>query len=180
VANPLDRFVEHNPIHDFDFQKHWLMDQALRTESSSIKTERLICNLLVLEKPPGKVHAFRFSSPRLGAMRDLRDEKRNLLLLYGWLHQEKPFRVNPGAIEMHWADLFPRQRSSSQIFFFDEKETMDDQALWKYLHVPFEVVVESLRQAGQVLRTQISQVIRKAAPGSIRERLLKANQPTLF
>ena len=92
----------HSRIFQFEstaFQEAWLCEVAHRPEQEASIRQKLVCNLLVLEKPPRKVRAFRFASPRLSSLRALREEKKNLLLLYGWLRQEKPFRIYQDSVQ---------------------------------------------------------------------------------
>lgn len=144
-------------------QQKRMSNAALAPGNARFKLERLICNLIVLEKPPGKVSAFRFATPGLGSMRQLRDEKRNLLLLYGWLRQEKPFRLADRSVEVFWAHLLPRKIAPGQVVFFDESATMPHKQFWEYVGVPFEIVRDCLEQCGSTLRMHIRETIRQGA-----------------
>jgi hypothetical protein len=87
----------------------------------------------------------------------------NLLLLYGWLRQEKPFRVYRDSVEVFWAHLMDRDSSRSQEFFFQE-QVLSCHQFWGYLRVPYSVLLESLAVAGQALRAQIREAVQKADP----------------
>jgi hypothetical protein len=176
-ADSTDKLIEDYPVEDTRFQRDWLMREALRPEEGPVQKERLICNLLVIEKPPGKVRAFRFAAPSMGGLRALREEKRNLLLLYGWLRQEKPFRVYRDSVETYWTYLLPRGAAFTQQFFFAPSETMQHNDFWAYLGVPYWVLMESLAEAGEVLRNEIGKVIRKASARSIRRAFEKKSPP---
>jgi hypothetical protein len=150
--------------HRADVQHQELFTAAVDIHGEGYVKQRLICNLLVLEQPPeGKVYGFRFASPRMSAERDLADEKRNLLLLYGWLRQEKPFRLSSDAVEVRWAHLFSRPVSPSQEWFFHEKEVMQTNEFWEFVGVPYEVVGCALKAAGQSLGKRTVKLLRKMA-----------------
>jgi len=144
--------------------KHIALDPTQETAS----LQKIVCNLLVLEKPPGKVRAFRFASPGLNGLRALRDEKRNLLLLYGWGRQEKPFRVYQGSVEVLWTYLMQRPASQSQEYFFGGQVLSCDD-FWEYLQVPYALLLESLGIAGQGLKSRIRAAVRDATPRAIRK-----------
>lgn len=152
-------------------ERRLLAEQALGKGPPGYQVQRLICNLVVLEKPPGKVHAFRFASPGLAAIRGMRDEKRNLLMLYGWIRQEKPFRLDPSSVEVYWAHLFPRRIAPVQRHFFVEDETMDSKRFWEYVGIPFEIVRESLETSGRMLQQHIAKTIRQGAFDSVGKQL---------
>jgi hypothetical protein len=145
-----------------------LKQNALSPRQEVTVKQRLICNLLVLEKPPGKVRAFRFASPGLNSLRALQDEKRNLFLLYGWLRQEKPFRIYD-SVEVNWTHLMDSRIGRSQIFFF-AGQTLSCNEFWTYLGVLYEVVIDSLKSAGDTLKEGIVSAIRKSTPEAIRQR----------
>lgn len=159
--------LEGYPIESTAFQEAWLSEVALRPEQEPAVPQKIICNLLVLEKPPGKVRAFRFASPRLNSLRALHHEKRNLLLLYGWLRQEKPFRMSQSSFQVNWTHLMDRDPSPSQEFFFGEQVLISDE-FWEYLQVPYSVLLDSLAIAGHVLKKQVRGAVREASPSSIR------------
>lgn len=170
-ADDIDRFLDDNDVWDLDFQHRTLLEKALDTRRDGFQKQRIICNLMVLEKPPGKIKAFRFASPGLSSIRQLKDEKRNLLLLYGWLRQEKPFRMDTDAVEVYWTHLFPRKIAFAQQYFFHTAETKTDSQFWEFVGVPFEVVAESLRIAGSLLGERIGGLIRTVSFPSIRKQL---------
>jgi hypothetical protein len=156
------------PVETTAFQEAWLREVALSPEREAVRWQKIVCNLLVLEKPPGKVRAFRFASPRLSSLRALHDEKKNLLLLYGWLRQEKPFRVYQNSVQVSWTHLLDRDVSPSQEFFFGN-QVLGSAEFWEYLGVPYGVLLDSLSIAGQSLKGQIRGAVREAAPRSIRK-----------
>jgi hypothetical protein len=126
------RTLENYPLETTAFQEVWLRKPALSPEREAVTRQKITCNLLVLKKPPGKVRAFRFSSPRLSSLRALRHEKRNLLLLYGWLRQEKPFRIYQNSVQVSWTELMHRPVSPSQQFFFGN-QVLGSARFWEYL-----------------------------------------------
>ena len=69
--------LEKYPVERAAFQQAWLRHVALDPIQETASRQKIVCNLLVLEKPPRKVRAFRFASPGLNSLRALRDEKRN-------------------------------------------------------------------------------------------------------
>jgi hypothetical protein len=170
VALPESAFVslEGFPVERLEFQLAWLKHAALSSAAEAASWQGIICNLLVLEKPPGKVRAFRFASPSVSSRRALRDEKRNLLLLYGWLRQEKPFRVYEDSVEVFWTHLMDRPASRGQELFFRDQTLSYDQ-FWKFLNVPYGVLLESLAIAGQSLKRHLAAAVREATPRSIRK-----------
>ena len=159
--------LETFPAERAAFQEAWLRHAALDPAQEPVSWQRIICNLLVLEKPPGKVRAFRFASPGLKSLRAIRDEKRNLLLLYGWLRQEKPFRMYQGSVRVYWAHLMDRQISKSQEFFFGG-QVLECRDFWEYLQVPYDLLLKSLEIAGQDLQKHIRDAVCNATPESIR------------
>jgi hypothetical protein len=163
-----DVSLQDYPVENAAFQLAWLRRVALNPAQETVFRQKIVCNLLVVEKPPGKVRAFRFASPGLSSLRALRDEKRNLLLLYGWLRQEKPFRVYQDSVEVFWTHLMDRRISKSQEFFFGGQVLSCDD-FWEYLQVPYELLLESLAIAGHGLKTHIRAAIRGATPRSIRK-----------
>jgi hypothetical protein len=163
-----DELLSKFPVRNTQFQRRWLTFEALAVKEAPISRQRLICNLLVVEKPPGKVCAFRFASPALSSLRGLCDEKRNLLLLYGWLRQEKPFRARGDSVEVHWAHLMDRPATQSQEFFFGLDGIMKCDDFWAYLGVPYQALLDALAEAGGILKRHISRTLRKATAGSIR------------
>jgi hypothetical protein len=162
-----DSSLKGYPIETTAFQEAWLREIAHSPEREATHWQRITCNLLVLEKPPGKVRAFRFASPRLSSLRALREEKKNLLLLYGWLRQEKPFRAYQSSIQTFWTQLIDRPISPSQEFFFGS-QVLGCAEFWDYLNVPYDILLDSLAIAGQALKDQIRDAVREAAPESIR------------
>jgi hypothetical protein len=156
------------PIETTAFQEAWLREVALSPKREDIRWQKIICNLLVLEKPPGKIRAFRFASPRLSSLRALHDEKRNLLLLYGWLRQEKPFRANQNSIQVFWTRLMDRPTSPSQEFFFGN-QVLGSAEFWEYLGVPYDVLLDSLAISGLALKDQIRDAVQEATPEAIRK-----------
>jgi hypothetical protein len=175
LPGPNEELLSKFPVRNTQFQRRWLTFEALAVKEAPISSQRLICNLLVVEKPPGKVCAFRFASPALSSLRGLCDEKRNLLLLYGWLRQEKPFRMRGDSVEVHWTHLMDRPVTQSQAFFFGLEGIMDYKGFWAYLGVPYQALLYSLEVAGRILKKHISQALRKGAAGSIRR--LKFDPP---
>jgi len=152
-------------------QQKQLFEQAVQARGEGYEKQRLICNLLVLEKPPGGIYAFRFASPRLSAQRDLADEKRNMLLLYGWLRQEKPMRLKADAIEVYWAHLFPRPIAAAQDWYFHENEIKHVHEFWEFVGVPYEVVRSALGAAGDTLGKHIGLLVRRMGFNKIEKQL---------
>jgi len=146
-----------------DVQQRELFQRAVDVHSDESVSQRLICNLLVLEKPPGKIYAFRFASPRLSAERDLSDEKRNLLLLYGWLRQEKPLRLKTDAVEVKWAHLFSRPVSPTQEWYFHSNEIMLSDEFWQFIGVPYDIVCLALQTAGESLSKHTGNLLKRMA-----------------
>jgi len=168
LPDSIDGSLEDFPIETTAFQEAWLREVALSPGWEAVSRQKITCNLLILEKPPGKVRAFRFASPRLSSLRALRDEKRNLLLLYGWLRQEKLFRVYQNSVRVYWTELMHRPISPNQEFFFG-KQVFGSAQFWEYLKVPYDVLLESLAIAGQALKEQIRDAVQEATPESIRK-----------
>lgn len=169
LPDPMIKSLEKYPVELTKFQLDCIRRAALDPRQEASLRQRIICNLLVLEKPPGKVRAFRFASPGLGSLRAVQDEKRNLLLLYGWLRQEKPFRVYQDSVEVFWTHLMDRPVSPTQQFFFGP-QVLGCSKFWEYLQIPYGVLLGSLEIAGQHLKSRIQVAVRKATPRSIRNR----------
>ena len=168
LPDSVEERLEEYPVETTAFQEAWLREVALSPERGVVRRQKIACNLLVLEKPPGKVRAFRFSSPRLSSLRALRDEKRNLLLLYGWLRQEKPFRVYQNSVQVSWTELMHRPIPPSQEFFFGN-QVLGSARFWEYLGVPYDILLDSLKIAGQALAEQVREAVHEATAEAIRK-----------
>lgn len=121
------------------------------------------CNLLILEPEfrDQRPHAWaiRFINPTLMNRRStVRDERVNLLRLYTWLVQQKPFRT-PMQISVVAADLLPRQQAaehrSSRVHFTSDTRWNAEQ-LWDGLGIPFAAITAGVRRASLALSSRIS------------------------
>lgn len=126
------------------------------------------CNLLILEPEfhDRRPHAwaFRFINPTLMNRRStVRDERVNLLRLYAWLLDQKPFRA-PMQISVVAADLLPRlqtgEHGSSRVHFSPDTR-WSSELLWERLGIPFAAITAGLRKASAALSTRLGAGLRQ-------------------
>jgi hypothetical protein len=132
------------------------------------------CNLLVVE-PDARdktIHAFaiRFINPKTFTGADKRKGRADLLRLYAFLVQEKPFRF-PVSIQPCVAELFPRSGEASQTSgypdYFSPLTYWPSEKLWKFIGVPFDVVTIAIEIVARQLRPQLEQNLRDLLPGAV-------------
>lgn len=125
------------------------------------------CNLLILEPEfrDRKPHAWavRFINPTLMNRRStVRDERVNLLRLYAWLVDQKPFRT-PMQISVVAADLLPRvqavEHGASRVHFAQDTRWNAEQ-LWDGLGIPFAAVTAGVRRASIALNSRLTATLR--------------------
>jgi hypothetical protein len=135
---------------------------------------RLHCNLLVVE--PGRqdrtIHAYaiRFINPKTFTGAEKRKSVRaNLLRLYAFLVQEKPFR-DPVTIRPCVAELFPRSSDAGETGgypdYFSPLTYWTSERLWNFIGVPFDVVTVAIELVARELRPQLDQGLQDLLPGS--------------
>ena len=145
----------------------------------------LQCNLLVIEPnmPDSKPHAwaFRFINSKTIASHPARKQERvNLLRLYGYLIQEKILR-NPLQMNVYVAELVPRRYSGYEgqdryPDYFSSTTYWPSEELWKFIGVPFDVVQKALEQVAIEFREQLISGLRNLLP----EANIKNIQKNLF
>jgi hypothetical protein len=132
------------------------------------------CNLLVVdvqEDDKPQVFAFRFVNPNTISSHAKRKQERvNLLRLYAYLVQEKPFR-NPTTIHVRVAELLPRLESDFNRYdyypdYFSPHTYWDSNRLWDFIGVPFWVVSQAIRNVGQEFRERLNDGLRSLLPGA--------------
>ncbi len=141
----------------------------------SIADVAVQCNLLVIEpdRKDGEphVHAFRFVNPKTISSHSQRKQERvNLLRLYGFLVQEKLFR-NPEGIQVSVAELLPRLGSDFDQYdyypdYFSSHTYWSSEKLWDFIGVPFDVVSDAIKSVAQDFRDQLKDGLRFLLPGS--------------
>ena len=147
------------------------------------RVQRLHCNLLVVE-PDARdktIHAYaiRFINPKTFTGADKRKGVRaDLLRLYAFLSQEKPFR-DPVTIRPCVAELFPRSSDASETGgypdYFSPLTYWSSETLWKFIGVPFDVVTIAIELVARDLRPLLEQNLRDLLPGAGWDSRWKAN-----
>ncbi len=142
----------------------------LRPPYSSV---RLHCNLIVVEpnSADDSVHAyaFRFVNPKtFNGFAKRKDERANLLRLYAFLVQEKPFR-EPVTIRPIVAELFPRSSDASATGgypdYFSPLTYWSSEMLWRFIGVPFGVVSLAIELVARELRPLLDRELKNLLPG---------------
>lgn len=132
----------------------------------------LQCNLLVVdpEKVKGTpcVYGFRFINPKTLSNHAARKQERvNLLRLYGYLVQEKIY-TDPATIRVCVAELLPRygdfDMSDRYPDYFSSATYWTCEKLWKFIGVPFEVVTLAIRAVAQEFRQKLIVGLRGLLP----------------
>jgi len=133
------------------------------------------CNLLVIEpeRSDGRphVHAFRFINPKTVSSHAQRKQERvNLLRLYGFLVQEKILR-KPEGIQVAVAELLPRVGSDFDRYdyypdYFSAYTYWSSEKLWSFIGVPFQVVTKAIESVAQEFREQLKDGLRSLLPDS--------------
>jgi hypothetical protein len=134
---------------------------------------RLQCNLLVAEPNEADqrphAYAFRFVNPKtFNGFAKRKDERSNLLRLYAFLVQEKPFRA-PVTIQTCVAELFPRGSDASETGgypdYFTPLTYWTSERLWNFIGVPFNVVSLGVELVARELRPVLEKGLRELLPG---------------
>ena len=132
----------------------------------------LQCNLLVIEPLEGQsedhVHAIRFVNRKtIGSHAQRRQERANLLRLYGFLVQEKVWR-SPEKMTVCVAELLPRNNvydwQDPYPDYFSSLTYWNHRKLWKYINVPFGAVTIALQEVAKHLRTELRAGLRGLLP----------------
>jgi hypothetical protein len=138
-----------------------------------VETQKLQCSLLVVEpdradKRP-HVTAYRFINPKTFSSHDKRKQERvNLLRLYGYLCQEKPFR-DPHSVKVYVTELLPRDTgdfdgSDHYPDYFSTETYMSSEEFWNRLGVPFQAVKKAISYVAKEFREQLIGGLRKLLP----------------
>lgn len=133
------------------------------------------CNLLVVEpeRSDGQPHvyAFRFINPKtISSHAERKQERVNLLRLYGFLVQEKVFR-KPSAIRVAVAELLPRKEGGFEHYdyypdYFSSHTYWPSEKLWEFIGVPFEAVTNALKDVAGQFKQQLTDGLRCLLPGA--------------
>ena len=132
----------------------------------------LQCNLLVVdpEKTEGapSVQAIRFVNPKTLSNHAARKQERvNLLRLYGYLIQEKVYHKSP-AINVCVAELLPRHghfdHSDRYPDYFSTATYWSCKKLWKFIGVPYEVVSIAIEREAKEFRDRLIEGLRGLLP----------------
>jgi hypothetical protein len=152
-----------------------LMRIARAVGGRAIADVAIQCNLLVVEpdQADGKPHAFafRFINPKTFSSHAQRKQERvNLLRLYAYLVQEKPFR-QPADVHVCVAELLPRLGTSVQHIdpysdYFSPLTYSNCDDLWRFVGVPFDVVEQAITNVAQQFREQLKEGLTNLLPGS--------------
>lgn len=162
---------------DAEFLKR--MNEAIK--GSEVETQKLQCSLLVVEpdrsdKRP-HIKAYRFINPKTFSSHDTRKQERvNLLRLYAYLCQEKPFR-DPLSVKVYVTELLPRDTggfdgSDHYPDYFSNETYLSSEEFWKLLGVPFSVVKDAISHVAQEFREKLITGLRKLLPNN-EKRLFK-------
>jgi hypothetical protein len=133
---------------------------------------KLQCNLLVIEpsQDDRQPHAWgiRFINPKTFSSHATRKQERvNLLRLYGYLVQEKILR-DPYQIEVRVAEILPREQEFSARdkypYYFTSATHWPPWDFWKFVGVPFDVVTTGIQRVAAQFRTQLAEGLRNLLP----------------
>jgi hypothetical protein len=156
-----------------------LLDQELLAnilkamDGKSTSEVTLQCNLLVVdpEKLRDKVSvtAVRFINPKTISNHAARKQERvNLLRLYGYLVQEKLFN-KPSTIRVCVAELLPRygefDMSDRYPDYFSTDTYWNCDRLWKFIGVPYEVVPAAIRLVSKEFSKRLIDGLCRLLPG---------------
>ena len=124
-------------------------------------------------------YAIRFINPKTFTGAEKRKGFRaDLLRLYAFLVQEKPFR-DPVTIRPCVAELFPRSSDASETGgypdYFSPLTYWSSETLWKLIGVPFDVVTIAIELVARELRPLLEQNLRDLLPGTRPDSRWKAN-----
>jgi hypothetical protein len=151
-------------------------------ESSETAQTALGCNLLVVDpdkvKNTGSVYALRYINPRmLSNHAQRRQERLNLLRLYGYLVQERIFE-SPTVIRVKVAELLPRYSNFTSLDhypdYFTPKAYLTYDKLWQFVGVPFDVVTVAIGTAAKELKGELTRGLGSLLPNA------KDTKPTLY
>lgn len=155
-------------------------DEELRSQTVETLTKGLArsdvtlqCNLLVID--PAKaddtpnVAGFRFINPKTISNHAARKQERvNLLRLYGYLVQEKAFN-DPKRIHVCVAELLPRygdyDLSDRYPDYFSTATYWTYDRLWKFIGVPYEVVPAAIQAVAKDFSKQLIGGLQRLLPG---------------
>ncbi|MEI8213105.1 MAG: hypothetical protein WCI02_13225 [Planctomycetota bacterium] len=153
------------------------MDDSIT--GKEVENQKLQCSLLIVEpdqtdKRP-HVTAFRFINPKTFASHDKRKQERvNLLRLYAYLCQEKPFR-EPSSVKVYVTELLPRDTgdfddSDSYPDYFSSETYLSSDEFWKRLGVPFSAVRGAISGVAKEFREKLITGLRKLLPDNESQR----------
>jgi hypothetical protein len=150
-----------------------LQQIASQIELESETTETALgCNLLIVDpdkaRGAGAICAIRFINPKtLSGHAPRRQERLNLLRLYGYLVQEKIFH-DPKVIRVKVAELLPRYASFTELDhcpeYFTRQTYMTCDQLWRLIGVPFEVVTVAVGRVAKEFRQELIGGLRGLLP----------------
>ena len=155
------------------------MDEAISGEE--VVNQKLQCSLLVVEPDRSDerphITAYRFINPKTFSSHDKRKQERvNLLRLYAYLCQEKPFR-DPHSVKVYVTELLPRDTgdfdgSDHYPDYFSNETYMSSEDFWNRLGVPFNVVKGAISEVAQEFREKLITGLRKLLPNNENELLI--------
>lgn len=139
--------------------------------------QKLLCSLLVVEpdqrdKRP-HVTAYRFINPKTFASHDARKQERvNLLRLYAYLCQEKPFR-DPASIKIYVTEIVPRDTGGFDAYdhypdYFTSETYLSSDQFWERMGVPFTKIQEVISDVAREFRDKLINGLRKLLPDDIK------------
>jgi hypothetical protein len=144
------------------------IDRAIKGDE--VETQKLQCSLLVVEpdRADNRPHvtAYRFINPKTFSSHDKRKQERvNVLRLYGYLCQEKPFR-DPHSVKVFVTELLPRDAGDYDGHdhypdYFSTESYMSSEEFWNRLGVPFQAVKMAISDVAQEFRQQLISGLRK-------------------
>ncbi len=147
------------------------MNESIKGQE--VENQKLQCSLLVVEpdKSDQRPHitAFRFINPKTFSSHDKRKQERvNLLRLYAYICQEKPFR-DPHSVKVYVTELLPRDTgdfdgSDHYPDYFSKETYLSSEEFWNRVGVPFSVVKGAISEVAQEFREKLITGLRKLLP----------------
>lgn len=138
-----------------------------------VENQKLQCSLLIVEPDQADrrphVTAYRFINPKTFSSHEKRKQERvNLLRLYAYLCQEKPFR-DPHSVKVYVTELLPRDTGDFDGLdhypdYFSSETYLSSDEFWKRLGVPFSAVKSAISDVAQEFRDRLITGLRKLLP----------------